>query len=1063
MKENIILTVALIFFSTSAFAQKTIKGTVVSKKDGIPIGNVTVHLKGTQIKVATNDKGGFEIPASSKDQSVVISSVGYETNTLSLSQLSGSQNIVYMQESSSMLEEVVVSTGYEKIPKERATGSFSQIDNKRLNEQVGTNIMDRLPAIANSYGVTSKRTNANNYITIRGFSTLTGPRNPLIVVDDFPYEGDINNINPNEVENITFLKDAAAASIWGTRAGNGVIVITTKKGRHNQPVKLEFNSTVSILEKPDLHKISTISSSDYIDMERVLFENKYRFSDTSNVSRPSFTPVYEILFKMENGTISTEEGSRQINALKNFDVRDDYMKYVYRTGINQQYSLGARGGTENLTWLISGGYDKNVGRLDEKYDRLNLRTENSYKLNRKTELTAGFHYTQSHNISGRPAYNSISTGTIAIPTYSRLADEEGNPLPIYKRRQHYVETAGDGKLLDWNYYPLNDYRQSTTSTSVQDLLANFGLRYSILQGLTLGVKYQYERQNLKTEILNTEDSYYSRDLINNFTQIDPASGTVIYKVPKGDIQDRTNNVMTSYNLRGQLNYNRKVNDHEISFLAGAEIREIKNDIDTYRTYGLNREILTSVPVDYANAYPQYTTGFSSFIPNTANLEGTKIRYVSLFGNLSYNYRSRYILSGSVRRDASNSFGVATNDKWNPLWSAGLGWNLSEEPFYKVDFMPYLKLRATYGYSGNVDPSKTALTTIKYGSTSPYTQSPITDVERFYNPELRWEKVRMTNFGMDFRLRGNRVSGSIEYFRKKATDLYGSVPLDLTVGLRTATITKNIAEIRGNGVDIELNSENLKGRLQWATNLNLSLYKDEVLKNYTGSYIGSNFVGGGMFAVEGKPLYSLFAYKWLGISPSNGNPVGYINGHRSEDYLSITGDSTQLSDLVYKGSLIPTLYGSIGNTFRWKNLSLTLRVSYAFGHYFRNESINYSNLLSNGTGHADYGSRWQNPGDEAKTNIPSWIYPVDNNRDAFYSYSEVLTLKGDNIRLQYINLSYDLPEAYRKRLRLSNLKIFCTASNLGIIWRANGKGADPDYPNTAVPPSPTFSFGMNIGL
>ncbi|HAF34519.1 MAG TPA: SusC/RagA family TonB-linked outer membrane protein, partial [Sphingobacterium sp.] len=154
---------------------------------------------------------------------------------------------------------------------------------------------------------------------------------------------------------------------------------------------------------------------------------------------------------------------------------------------------------------------------------------------------------------------------------------------------------------------------------------------------------------------------------------------------------------------------------------------------------------------------------------------------------------------------------------------------------------------------------------------------------------------------------------------------------------------------------------------------------------------------------------------------------------------------------------------IGNTFRWKDLSLTLRVSYAFGHYFRNESINYSNLLSNGTGHADYGTRWQNPGDEAKTNIPSWIYPVDNNRDAFYSYSEVLTLKGDNIRLQYINLSYDLPEAYRKRLRLSNLKIFCTASNLGIIWRANGKGADPDYPNTAVPPSPTFSLGMNIGL
>jgi TonB-linked SusC/RagA family outer membrane protein len=1059
-----ILSFIFILCSHLAFAQLKIKGKVMSAKTKQPLQGALIRLKGSEIKASSDEHGLFEIKTLRKENTLSISFIGYQSTDLNVMAVVDSPQLnILLHESTTVLNEVIVSTGYQTLPKERATGSFSQLDNKRLNEQVGTNILDRLPAIANSYAVTSPRTNPNGYITVRGFSTLTGPRNPLIIIDNFPYEGDINNLNPNDVENITFLKDAAASSIWGTRAGNGVIVITTKKGKLNQPAKVEFSSNISVLDKPDLFANRNISGSDYIDVEKILFANKYRFSDTASLSHPSFSPVYEILFREAKGTISNTVANQQIDALRSRDVRNDFMRYIYQNGFSQQHAINVKGGSANITWLISGGYDRNINQLNEKYDRLNLRTENTYKLSDRIQFSAGLYYTQSKSLSGKPSYGSISNGNVVIPPYSMLADESGSTLPIFKRRQSYIETAGGGKLLDWNYYPLEDYKHSVNSAAIQDLLATAGIWCKVTDGLTADVKYQYERQNNKNRLAQDAQSYYARDLINNFSQINATTGTVTHKVPNGGILDLTDNTMQAYNFRGQLNYNRTFSDHGISLLAGSEIRQKKADINTYRTYGLNDDLLTIVPVDFANPYTQYTTGNNAFIPNTANFEKTMIRYLSVFGNVAYTYKSKYIFSASARRDASNTFGVATNDKWTPLWSGGFSWNISNEKFYKFDFIPYLKIRTTYGYSGNVDPSKTAVTTIKYSSTSPYTLTPITDVDKFYNPDLRWEKVGMFNIGADFRFIGNRVSGSIEYFSKKSTDLYGTVPLDLTVGLRTPTITKNAAEIKGDGIDVEMNSENLKGIVKWSTNLNLSVYNDKVTKSYTPSHVGNNFVGGGLLALEGKPLYSLFAYKWMGLNPANGNPIGYINGHASENYSAITGDSTQLSDLIYKGSLIPTLYGSMGNTVRWKNISLTARVSYAFGHYFRKESVNYSGLVSSGIGHSDFALRWKNPGDESTTSVPSWLYPLNSNRDAFYQYSELLVLKADNIRLQYLNVAYDLNNRYCKQLGISGIKFFCTVSNLGIIWRANKENLDPDYPNNFSQPSRTISFGINAGL
>src|SRR5690606_14880483 len=282
------------------------------------------------------------------------------------------------------LEEVQVSTGYQRIPKERATGSFVHIDKKLLNRKVGTNVLDRLDGITSGLIFNSSST-SDELISIRGRSTLLGREAamPLIVVDNFPYEGNIENINPNNIESITVLKDAAAASIWGARSGNGVIVITTKQGRRNSPLSIEFNANTTIGQKPDLLSLRTaLTASDYIDVETELFRKGYYDSDLSNTnSWPAITPVVELLDRHRKGEVDSSALSAYLTGLRQLDVRNDYLAHVYRKSIKQQYALGIRGGTPRNAYSFSLGYDNNDDFIFRNgYKRITLNANNTYSL-----------------------------------------------------------------------------------------------------------------------------------------------------------------------------------------------------------------------------------------------------------------------------------------------------------------------------------------------------------------------------------------------------------------------------------------------------------------------------------------------------------------------------------------------------------------------------------------------------------------------------------------------------------------------------------------------------------
>lgn len=1045
-------------------AQQSLSGYVITEGNSIPLKGAIVTIQPSKTIVLTDEKGFFNFQTKEKYVTLSVSYKDYDTKIVEVVlPLKSPLNIV-LSSKVKEIQEIVLSNGYQKIPKERATGSFSSADDKLLQQQVTTNIMDRLTAMMS--GLTySTGLSDSGQLMIRGLSTLQGPKNPLIILDNFPYEGDLSRINPNMVESITVLKDAAASSIWGARAANGVIVITTKNSKFNQPFSLEFTANTTLSSKPDLDYSRQMRSTDFIDVEMELFKKGYYDSDINSPNHPVLTPVVDLLNKEKQGAISHDDAMRQIDRLRTIDVRDQYKKYMYRPLENKQYALNLSGGSPQLAWTSFIGYDDNIGNLEEKYQRLNTRFQTTWSPFEKLTITTGVFFTNTHSKSGRSAYNSVTMkGNWKIP-YLEFADEQGNPLVVNSNfNQNYKNSLQGSGLLDWNYYPLTDWQHNVSTNDTNEIIINTGINYKLFKGLEADVKYQYQKLNGQSSTLYDEESYNGRYLINSFAQRNQ-DGSIKFIIPKGGILTKGNTQTSINNLRGQLNYNRVFGRHSISALAGGEIRKTVTEYENNRYYGYNSYDRSVGAVDYTHQYPNFVTGENSFIDKNISMRKTQLNFLSFFANAAYTFDKKYVVSGSMRRDASNLFGLTTNDQWNPFWSAGLAWNLSNEKFYHIRWLPNIKLRGSYGFNGNIDPAMVAVTTIAYDpEVSVYTGEPVARIDQYFNPQLRWEMMRMINVGIDFATKNNRITGSVEYYNKKGSNLFGQAPIDYTTGV--TTMLWNVAGMKGNGIDVVLNTKNIDKAFKWNSIINFSTYKDKVTDYYLPTTFASDFVAQSgntapISGIIGMPVYSVFAYKWAGLDPETGAPRGYLNGEISQQYSEITSSDRGIEDLQYFGSAIPTSFGSFINSFSYKQMSLDVGITYKFGYWFRRSSINYTNLISSRDGHRDYENRWQKPGDELITNVPANPYTSNSARDAFYNGSSVLVEKGDHIRLQYINVGYQINHSQLKSIGMKSLHLYCSVSNLGILWKANKAGIDPDYNwgTYSLKPVTTYSLGL----
>ena len=1034
---------------------------VVIDTAGNAISGATIVVKGRPTKTITNDQGEFMIRAPNPSGTLEITYLGYQTIHEKFNEKSAKRFRFRLSPVENVLEEVEISTGYQTIPRERATGSFVQIDNELLERRVAATIIEKLDGVAP--GLQFDNRTGTSKLNIRGINTLnSGLMDPLIVVDNFPYEGGLANINPNDVASVSILKDAAATSIWGARAGNGVIVINLKKPKEGIPFRLSLTANTSITEKPDLFYNQVMNSSDFIDVEKMLFERGYYTATLNgpNAHKLVFSPVITLLDKQSNGLISESDVTQQINALRNHDYRNDLMKYVYRSSLNQQYQLRMDGSAKYLNHFLSVGYDDNTQSMKGFSDnRLTIRSVNVFKPTSKLNIETRLTFSNAVTQAGEPIPYPINPGggKSNLYPYARLIDDEGTLLKIPKNYNlNYTDTAGHGLLLDWSYRPLAEMDRTHNHNNTQHFGAGLILNYEIFKGLKAELQYSHEREVNNHSNLAGHDAFSTRELINLYTQVN--DDAVKHIIPLGAILRKDNSTMQSHRARAQLSFQQTFSQrHEVAAFGGAEVSHRSTDTYGFQTYGYDENILTNVNVDYINRYPIYDgLKSASTIQSYGGFGGSVRRFVSFFGNAAYTYNHKYIVSFSARKDAANLFGVKTNDKWNPIWSSGWAWIASNEGFLQdATWLNLLKLRATYGHSGNAGGGS-AKPIILYSSNAPYTNLPYANISTPPNPYLKWEDVRMINYGLDFSVFDAILSGSLEYFTKKASDLITSDPIDPTTGFNVAN--RNVAEIRSKGFDLQLNSRNTNGQVKWGSSVSLSHVRDIVTKfngtvSATSRYVASS--GKNFTPLRDKVLYPVFSYKFVGLDPENGAPIGMLNGEPSTDYTKILTDSLQ--HLNYHGSGLPLFYGFLRNNFSYKRFDLSFNITFKFGYFFQRETINYGSLFNGWMSHADFEKRWQKPGDEKTTTVPAMNYPNNNNSDAFYGRSEAVIEKGDHIRLQDIRLSYAFAPTIGKRTKRITWQCYLTTGNVALLWTATKSGLDPDY--TFLPPARIYSFGL----
>lgn len=1060
-----LLIVALSIFSGLQAQEFEVEGRVLSQDDKLPLPGATIRLAENNQVWVTGEDGGFSFGTELQQMEITVSFIGFQTQRVRLSLPLREDLGIYLIPDQMNLQGVdVYATGYQQVPKERQTGSFVGLDETLVNRRVSTSVLDRLEDV--TPGLIFNRNGAStDKISIRGRATLFSDAAPLIVIDNFPYAGPVENINPNDVESISVLRDAAAASIWGARAGNGVIVITTKSGKKGQAMRVNLTANSTWIERPDPFYRPLMGSSEVVEMEQLLFGQDYYDNLEKSPSRVPLSPVVEQLILHRDGQLSAGDLSRRLEEFAAQDVRNDYRDYLYQTAWNQQYNLNLRGGADNYRYFISAGWDKNRENLQTNSgERTTLLSNQSLSLlDGKLELGLGINYIRNQSKGSNEGPSSLrASGTSPLYAYARLV-EEGTPVGYYPGiREGFAREAEADGLLSWQLNPLEELGLVNRDVVQEDVRLNLSANYQLTKGLTAELYYQFWKGNSRSTTLSGKESFVSRDLINRFTQVDD-SGVKSYPVPLGGILDLGSSQSRSDNFRSLLRLDRQIGaKSQVNALAGYEVQSLNREGFGMRYYGYNEETGITAPVDYQGLYPQYPSpAIRSRIPFGSSVSGTADNFISWFMNGSYSYADRYTMSFSARKDASNLFGVETNQKAVPLWSTGLAWTITGENWNFPSWMSFLRLRTTYGINGNVNKSIAALTTSRIVGTSRYTSYPVANLNSPPNPNLRWEQIKILNLGTDFDFWDGRLSGTVEYYRKKGEDLIGDIPFAPNTGVDV--FRGNFANTLTKGFDLQLSSVLIDQGIRWELSFFHSHVREKVEKyevettvlNYLGQATGAD-PSSPIFPLTGRPLYAVYSLPFVGLDPENGDPLGLLDGAPSSDYAAII-NGVEPSDMIYHGAARPTHFGAIRNTLSWKNWNLSANITYRLGYYYRRNSVRYLPVLAGEQGHGDFSKRWLEPGDELLTQVPSLPSSRNSFRDNFYSFSSALVEKGDHIRLQDIRLGYVIPEIGASKQ--GNLELFTYINNLGILWKASGDPLDPDY--RSMKPLRSFTFGLRF--
>ena len=1001
----------------TAFAQDiTVSGRITATDDGSPLPGVSVQAKGTTRGTTTDGQGNYKIavPANAR---LVFSFIGYTAQEEAV----GNRTTINLalQSNAAELNEVVVRVGYgAAVSKREATGATANVKGEVI-ENLPLQSFDRaLQGRTAGVQITSNNGAPGGavQVRIRGVGSISAGNDPLYIVDGVQLNtrndggGNVSNnplsfLNPNDIESIDILKDAATAAIYGAQAANGVVLVTTKRGKSGAKTKVNLNYYRGIVEP--IRTLDVLSTQQFI-ATRI---------EALQTSRPTTSAAAIRSLALTSLGFAQDLSDQAIAALPNYDWQGE----AYRPGSVNNVDLSAQGGNDRTTFYLSGSYNKqDASLINIDFSRYSGKMNLTHKLNTKLTIDAGL--TLSTVQQRGPYGDSEGSTAFGAPQYSAPLILSFNP--IYNPDGSYYGLPASGVTmigdLSQNIIANADLIKSKTNTN--QLVGNLSLNYLVNKDLSFRVFGGLDYRTINSSFFGdprTSDNFNVKGSLNQFV-----------------------NTNSNATTNGTLNYSHTFGGkHTVGALLGAEYRQEFNETTTLNASGFPTPELNTAN---AAAEPISVGGFAS-----------GFKRAGVFTNVKYEYAKRYIVSAILRYDGSSRFG--TNNRWGYFPSVSAKWNIAEEAFLQNNrIVSDLGLRFSVGSTGNDQIANFAARRL-YGLGGFYQGNSGIGASQLGNPALRWERNVTYNVGLDYGLFGGRLKGSVEVFKRISRDLLLTRSIPSTNGF--SSIFENIGEVVNRGFEFDITSTNVDaGKFRWETNFNVTLLDNKV----TRLFDGADVLPGNLSIRVGSPLFTNVGVPYAGVNPANGRPMWYdLAGNIT--YITRAADNQPLGH-----SAISKAYGGFTNTFTYGGFELSGLLQYDLGKTVINfqefRLADNAGVLRNSLTYY-YDNRWTTPGQITSVPRPAENRAEVSGRISSYQSGTRFYQDASYLRLKQVSLSYSLPSALIQRLKLTNVKVYAQAIN-ALTW-TKWTGFDPEFSGTdnqgVIPQSRSYTLGIQIGL
>jgi TonB-linked SusC/RagA family outer membrane protein len=1054
MKKILLLSIFSLMLTASfqlLAQERSVTGKVTSAEDGSGLPGVSIAMKGTTTGTVTDANGSFTLSVPS-DATLVFSFIGMKTAEVLVGERT--QFDVVLEADVTQLGEVVVTT-FGEAKRSSFTGSYNQINSAQLSARPISNVIS---AIAGSTaGVTTTsgigQPGAAPDVRIRGFGSINASNAPLYVVDGVPYNESIANLNPSDIESMTILKDAASTSLYGARAANGVIMITTKKGKDkNGSINVRYTKGFSQRGMPEYEKVG---ADQYYPLMWEMLRNNLAYTGSTpqdlvtagnNASATLGANVRYNVYDVPFDQVVSPTGVMNPNANLLYSESDlDWEAPLMRQGSRDELNLNFSGASDKSDYFVSFGYLDDQGyQIKSDYNRYTARINYNTQLKKwfKTGGNISATITESRQSAAdggtsfvNPFFFSRNMGPI-FPVY---AYDPANPGSFLLREGEKFYDYGNMSALGLPNRPQYGGRHAIAETQLnQDFFRRNVLNTRAYAEISFLKDFKFTT-NVGYDVTNQNDVTYGNPEIGD-------------GAPAGRTTHRFDNI-SNFNLNQLLNYSKSFDLHNVSALVGHEnFSRQANWVSASKS----QQVLEG-NIELPN--------FATLTDGDGQLDMYKVE--GYFTRLNYDFNEKYFASFSLRRDGSSKF--SQDVRWGTFMSVSGAWRLDQEAFIKnIPAISQLKLRASYGQTGNDGGSGTSI--------SYYAWQPLYNLGfdnalepgilqgSLGNPNLTWESSDASDVALEFGVLKNRITGTVEYFNRQSTNLLFSVPQPLSSGV--ADVTQNIGTMYNRGIEVSLGAEILNmGDFSWQLDLNLTKIKNEITKMPVET---PEIIDGTKKYAEGQSRYEFWLREYMGINPVNGDVLYRANTwNPTNSFVNENGDSVTNSvsngRFHYNGTSIPKVSGGFTNTFRYKNISLSAVVVYQIGGKVYDGA--YAGLMGSGgfgsAKHVDALNRWQNPGDV--TNVPR----MDDGRTADYNaQSDRWLIDASYLNLRAVTLSYDLPRVWANKVFLSNAQFYISGENLVFKSKRKGMNVQESYAGTTsnvYSPARSLVFGASITL